>query len=90
MSKTFEVVSLTKTGARSLMRELSTVLSDQAVMSFVQRYEVTLDQDGCPCAVVPTEMCRFATEDLIYLDFDDVNIDTAMPGEDYGVYGDDR
>ena len=90
MSKTFEVVSLTKTGARSLMRELSTVLSDAQVLSFVKRFEVTLDQDGCPCAVVPADLCRFATEDLIYLDFDDVHIESAVPGEDYGVYGDDR
>ena len=90
MGKTFEVVSLTKTGARSLMRELSEVLSDAQVLNFVQRFELDLDQDGCPCAVVPADLCRFATEDLIYLDFDDVHIESAVPGEDYGVYGDDR
>lgn len=90
MSKTFEVVSLFPAGARSLMRELADVLSDEAAMRFVQRFEVTLDQDGCPCAVVPADLCRFATEDLIYLDFDEVHLDSAVPGEDYGVGGDDR
>lgn len=90
MTKNFEVVSLTKTGARSLMRELSEVLSDAQVLNFVQRFEITVDEDGCPCAVVPASLCRFATEDLIYFDFDEVHIESAMPGEDYGVGGDDR
>lgn len=90
MTKNFEVVSLSKTGARSLMRELSEILSDAQVATFVQRFEVTLDEDGCPCAVVPEELCRVAAEDRVYLDSADVHIDTAMPGEDYGVGGDDR
>ncbi len=90
MYKKLEVASLTTRGARTLLTELSEVLSDAEVLRLVQNYEVFIDQDDCPCAVVPAEICRFATEHLIYLDFDDVDVDTAVPGEDYGFDGDDR
>lgn len=90
MIKNFALVSLIPSGARSLMRELSEVLTDDEVMLFAQRYALDVDEDGCPYAVVPAELCRFATEDLIYLDFDDVHLESAVPGEDYGFDGDDR
>ena len=57
MSETFEVVSLFPAGARSLMRELADVLSDEAAMRFVQRFEVTLDQ-GSKNAEGEEQHCR--------------------------------
>jgi hypothetical protein len=83
MSHNFEVLSLTAQGARTLLIELLDVLSDRAVLDFVDRFELHMDEHGCPCAVVPAKMSRFGTEDLIYLDFDDVEVSTAVAGEDY-------
>jgi hypothetical protein len=90
MQRKAEVVGLNVLGARTLMRDLSDLLSDAEVLKFASRFEVYLHADQGPIAEIPAGKARDPNEDFVMLDYEHVDLSTAMPGEDYGVYGDDR
>lgn len=78
----YEPMRLTKHGSRSLVRELSRVLSDEAIEKMLEGIPVHVYSDGDgPCAEIPAAWAVSRGEVLMCLDTDDVVPDDSFGGD---------